>query len=121
MKHKKLVMVAPAWREEFDKKTGVRYLRAEFLKAEACDLIITPIPGSDPIEYEYSCENVTCDGECELRKRTLPDGTTTYRCVCVTPEGKKASARSRGKTPKKRAATKSKGRKPAGKQKRKSK
>lgn len=122
MGYKKLVFVAPAWREELDEKTDTLYLRADHSSSGQCDVVATPIPGTDPVEYEYSCSVVTCGGTCDLRSSKLPDGTPVYECVCVESATMKASTATksgRGKTAKKPKAAGGKGKKPAGKQKRK--
>lgn len=122
MGYKKLVFVAPAWREELDEETDTLYLRADLSSTGACELTVTPVPGTDPLEYVYSCSVVTCEGTCDLRSRKLPDGTLVYECVCMesaTTKASTATKSSRGKTAKKPKAAGGKGKKPAGKQKRK--
>jgi hypothetical protein len=115
MEYKKLVVVAPAWREEFDPATNTLYLRAEFSARGYCETIMTPIPGTDPVEYEYTCLPVTCEGKCELTTRSLPDGTIVVFCACLEGGGPEStaltSASTRRKTTgKNKSAGKGKGR-----------
>ena len=119
MKYKRLVLIAPAWREELDPKTDTLYLRAEFSARGYCETIMTPIPGTDPVQYEYSCLPVTCEGDCELTYSTLPDGTIVAFCSCPPTEGSKAMSNAASRSPRK-PATKKKAAKGKGKGKPKS-
>ena len=92
LEYKKLVLVAPAWREELDPKTNTLYIRADFSSPGFCETIMTPVPGTDPVEYTYDCLPVTCEGECELRERGLPGGMTIYYCACPDGDGSVAVA-----------------------------
>ncbi|MCG3183194.1 MAG: hypothetical protein ICCCNLDF_01279 [Planctomycetes bacterium] len=117
MGHKKLVFIAPAWRETLDTKTGTRYLRAAPSSSGTCEVVATPIPGTDPVEYMYSCDRLDCLDDCDLRKRKLPGGGTLYECICVASPGSRPSASTRGKAGRKPAKVRSKQGKAAGKKK----
>ncbi|MBX3474076.1 MAG: hypothetical protein KF754_06800 [Planctomycetes bacterium] len=82
MKYKKLAFLAQAFEEKYDSSTGTLTLVAVAASAadsNACQLIATPIPGTNPVQYEYSCLNNTCGGECVVDQ----SGTRAVKCKCV--------------------------------------
>lgn len=105
VEYKQLVFVAAQWLEEYDEKTGTLYLRAgEGDSSVTCELLATPIPGTNPVKFEYSCREVNCDSECRLESSPSPGGTI-YRCRCV---GGSLLAKSASKTKKKASSKRTK-------------
>ena len=90
MGYTKLVFVAARWQQLLDEATQTMTLRAMPGEGKLCELSIEAIPGTDPVEYEYHCKPMDCDGRCELQARTQPDGSVEFWCECV-PGGMKAS------------------------------
>lgn len=81
MSYTKLLLVAPAWLEVLDPETNTMTLKAEGDASAACQLQVDPIPGTDPVQYTYSCISVTCDQTCVLRRQVTPTGVKHW-CEC---------------------------------------
>lgn len=85
MEYKQLVFVATQWKEELDEKTGTLYLIATASDSTLdCELLVDPIPGTDPVQYRYRCREVACTRRCELKKEQVPTGIRYY---CRCPDG----------------------------------
>lgn len=83
MEYTQLVFVAPQWKEELDEETGTLYLRAMASGPTLdCELLVDPIPGTDPVQYRYRCRSVGCIGQCKL-KTVLSHGGIVYYCECT--------------------------------------
>lgn len=83
MEYKQLVFVAPRWKEELDEKTGTLYLRAMASDSTLdCELLMDPIPGTDPVQYRYRCRSIGCANQCKL-KTVLSHGGIIYYCECT--------------------------------------
>ncbi len=118
MGYTKLVFQASAWLEVYDPKTGTMVLKAEaagVAEDVLCELQVEPIPGTDPVQYLYSCLSINCGGICKLRKRITPVGTQ-YWCECqpglaaakAGKPGAKASTKAKKKPAAKKAASRKK-------------
>ncbi len=87
MDYGKLLFLAPAWLEVLDPTTKTMTLKAvgDALDAK-CLIQAEPIPGTDPVQYRYTCLSVNCDTTCLLRRQVLPEGVK-YWCECKGGNG----------------------------------
>ncbi len=118
MSHTKLVFQASAWLEVYDPKTGNMVLKAEpagVTEDVLCELQVEPIPGTEPVQYLYSCLAINCGGICKLRRMIVPGGVK-YWCECqpglasakASKPGTKASAKAKKKPAARKPARKKK-------------
>ena len=94
MANKGVKLLAQEWRVHHDVDTGELIMEPGFTSSRnKCAVVATPIPGTDPVQFEYSCLSITCtgDNECVLKKSTLPDGTVVYFCECEPSGGVSAA------------------------------
>ena len=81
----KVKLLAQEWREYTDAKSGELIMEPGFTSSQReCCVVATPIPGTDPVQFEYSCQSITCAGNtvCVLKTHVQPDGTTVHFCKC---------------------------------------
>lgn len=97
MQYAQLVFVAPQWKEELDEKTGTLYLRATASDSTLdCELLVDPIPDTDPVQYTYRCRSIGCIGQCNL-KRVLSPGGALYYCECTDSTLKRTTTEDKAK------------------------
>lgn len=99
----KLQLMASAWLEKFDPATKTMTLVAttppgvKDLSELDCRLLVLPIAGTDPVQYEYSCLVENCLSDCILNRKQTIFGPV-YWCECESSSKSAAGKSAKGKS-----------------------
>lgn len=80
-------VVAPCWRRQWDRETGTLTWTAQPAEGDeppGCLVVLVPIPNTEPVEFEVTCRNAGCSGECLVEILPTPEGDLVH-CVCAPP------------------------------------